>query len=246
MEDNHVGRQKSKEQNLSTEKSEQVLLAHIAMAVDGSNPSIVLQIMSANLYPVRLLGYAYIALLALIFHNRDTVIEIVRLGGIKIVIEAMKEHPHRLDLWDSGMEVLNDLIYDNETRTQIVQQGGLRVIYQGMSYFVELSCMTKLCRLLGELAYENASNAKKIITFGGIDFIHKAMKMHLNDLKAVSFGCRAIMNVVLYSDTQSMTTIKGTVNVIVSAMHAHKNNGPFMALTNLALKNLALHANKVR
>ena len=116
---------------------------------------------------------------------------IAKKGGIKVIINAMKEFAKENGgVQREGCGALKNLAPENDdNQKSIAKEGGIKVIINAMKDFAkDLNVQREGCGALRNLAL-NDDNQKTIAKEGGIKVILDTMKRHQENSDVQQYGC---------------------------------------------------------
>ena len=129
----------------------------------------------------RALGY-------LMSKNVDNKKTIAKMGGIEVILDAMKRHKANANLQDLGCGALVYLAENDDNAMKIAKMGGMKVILDAMKRpEVDAVLVGGGCCILGAIIAQNDDKRKRIAKMGGIKVIFDVMKRHESDVVAIHF-----------------------------------------------------------
>lgn len=101
------------------------------------------------------------------------------MGGISIILDAMRNHPHHLIIQRSGCESVRALCTHPHNRQVIIQSGGIQLIVKMMSWHVnDTDLLCSGCKALASVAEGGMEYKIAVAEAGGILAVMKAVEVH--------------------------------------------------------------------
>ncbi|XP_078605839.1 armadillo repeat-containing protein 6-like [Branchiostoma floridae x Branchiostoma japonicum] len=122
---------------------------------------------------------------------------IVDLGGLDLVLNAMRENVRHQALASRGISLLKAIAGNDDVKTKIVQAGGMELIITALNIHIGVAQVCEEgCAALCALALRNTDNVKAIMAANGAETVVQAMKVHMDKASVQQQGCMAIRNLV--------------------------------------------------
>ena len=101
------------------------------------------------------------------------------MGGISIILDAMRNHPHHLTIQRSGCESVRTLCTHPHNRQVIMQSGGIQLIVKMMSWHVnDTDLLCSGCKALASVAEGGMEYKIAVAEAGGILAVMKSVEVH--------------------------------------------------------------------
>eukprot|EP00742_Colponemidia_sp_Colp-10_P002373 GILJ01002530.1.p1 GENE.GILJ01002530.1~~GILJ01002530.1.p1 ORF type:complete len:385 (+),score=57.92 GILJ01002530.1:270-1424(+) len=142
-------------------------------------------------------------------------------GGVHLVLEAMKNHPHSAVVQANGCWALVNLALVTNHKILIVEQNGVSLILNAMrNHPNEAEVQYRACFVLVNLAIPEA-NKSMIVDQGGIALVIAAMKLHPKHAMLQHRACLVLRNLAFRHDNRPVLRREGAVEMIKMAMSLH-------------------------
>ncbi|CAH1254616.1 ARMC6 [Branchiostoma lanceolatum] len=150
---------------------------------------------------------------------------IVDLGGLDLVLNAMRENVRHQALASRGISLLKAIAGNDDVKTKIVQAGGMELIITALNIHIGVALVCEEgCAALCALALRNTDNAKAIMAANGAETVVQAMKVHMDKSSVQKQGCMALRNLVSRSREFAEPILElGAEAVINEARARHKD-----------------------
>lgn len=125
---------------------------------------------------------------------------IVLTGGVTQIMEVMKKHAESGLVHDTATFALLNITQVEAGRKAIVEERGAECVTHAINLFLDKkSIVTNGSLILGNLAYGQGENKKRIGKIGGIDAVVNAMYYHEMDVGLQTRCCLALRNLTFGS-----------------------------------------------
>ncbi|CCW61713.1 unnamed protein product [Phytomonas sp. EM1] len=148
--------------------------------------------------------------------NPDLKAEIVRLGGIDIIIKALKEHYMSFGLVKNACRAVDQIAFNSEKyRDEMCDKGVIPLVVRGMQRHPTFDRVQMHgCIALSYLSWSDKGHAAQIRECGGYKAIMDAMRIHPNNQEVQEHACHALVGIyALPSDDLSPALVQ-----VVAAM----------------------------
>jgi len=133
---------------------------------------------------------------------------LVHNGGIKLIINAMKQYTNLASLQESGASALANIALDSENKRRISQLGGIEVLLAAMKTHINFVDTLENCMIcLSNIATNNLLN-KKQIAQGGLELIVSAMVQHPKEVKLQTHICNLLYRLSKHCDENKAAIIE--------------------------------------
>ncbi|CCW67991.1 unnamed protein product [Phytomonas sp. Hart1] len=132
--------------------------------------------------------------------NPDLKTEIVRLGGIDLIIKSLKEHCTSYGLVKNACRAIDQIAFSCEKyRDEMCDKGVIPLIVKGMQRHSTFDRVQMHgCIALSYLSWSNKDHAAKIRGCGGYKTIVDAMRNHPNNQEVQEHACRALVGIFAF------------------------------------------------
>lgn len=153
--------------------------------------------------------------------NSDLKADVVRLGGVQVIMKALEEHYTSSGLVKNACRALAQVAFNSERyRDEMSAKGVIPFIIRGMAQHPNYDrAQMHGCVALSYLSWTNEDNAAQITANHGYKVIVDAMRNHPNNHEVQEHACRALANISNVSLTDSVAALEQ----IVAAMRRHEN-----------------------
>jgi lipid-A-disaccharide synthase-like uncharacterized protein len=167
--------------------------------------------------------------------------EIGRLGGIKIVVEAINAFMALPEVLARAFTTMWSLALLDSNQKAIADAGGVELVLNGMMAQLDSAEVQKqACGCLCTLS-SNSRNNSLIRDADGIDAIVYAMWTHYDSAAVLCEACRALSSVAVDLHTNEVIIAQdGEINAIIAAMRRFPNSAKLQENACVALRNLLL------
>ena len=118
------------------------------------------------------------AIFYIIHKNHANAKTIGKMGGVKVILDALKRHKANADVQEWGCGALQNLTLNDDNKKTIAKLGGIKVILDAMKrHESNADVQGRVCAVLTNLA-ANDADKKRIAKMGCIKVIFDAMKRH--------------------------------------------------------------------
>lgn len=152
--------------------------------------------------------------------NSDLKADVVRLGGVRIIMRALEDHCASPGLVKNACRALAQVAFNCERyRDEMSACGVIPLIVRGMVLHPNYD-RTQMhgCVALSYLSWTNEGNAEQIRAHGGYRVIVEAMRNHPNSHEVQEHACRALANI----SNVSLEDSAAALEQIVCAMRRHE------------------------
>lgn len=225
--------------NLTSDANEQVL-------ADNNVIETVIQAMRYNDDVLKLQEKGLGVLQNLSMRGSEAKREIARLGGIKILIEAISAFIGEAGLLERAFTTMWSLALLESNQKLIAKAGGVELAVNGMMAQLDSAAVQKQgCGCLCTLSTDSRNNAL-IREADGVDAIVYAMWTHYESEDVLCEACRALASVVVDMQTnECLIAQEGEVNAVMSAMRCFPQSAKLQENACIALQNLLLSPESV-
>ncbi|GET90680.1 hypothetical protein, conserved [Leishmania tarentolae] len=153
--------------------------------------------------------------------NSDLKADVVRLGGVQVIMKALEEHYTSSGVVKNACRALAQVAFNCERyRDEMSAKGVIPFIIRGMAQHPNYDrAQMHGCVALSYLSWTNEDNAAQITANRGYKVIVDAMRNHPNNHEVQEHACRALANISNVSLTDSLAALEQ----IVAAMRRHEN-----------------------
>ena len=172
--------------------------------------------------------------------------EIARLGGIKILLEAINTFMGDPEVLERAFTTMWSLALLDSNQKVIAKAGGAVLVVNGMLAQIDSAGVQKqACGCLCTLSTDSQNNAL-IRDADGVDAIVYAMWAHFDSEAVLSAACKALSSVAVDMHTNEVIIAQeGEVNAVISAMRCFPKSAKLQENACLALRNLLLSPESV-
>ncbi|CAD2218227.1 hypothetical protein, conserved [Angomonas deanei] len=152
--------------------------------------------------------------------NTDLKGDVVRLGGVDVVMKALENYYTSSGLVKNACRALAQIAFNCEAyRKEMSVRGVIPLIIRGMEQHPNYDrAQMHGCVALSYLSWTNEGNAEEITTNRGYKAVVAAMRNHLNSHEVQEHACRALANITNVGLEDSAAAIEQ----IVLAMRRHE------------------------
>ncbi|KAG5497845.1 hypothetical protein GH5_02636 [Leishmania sp. Ghana 2012 LV757] len=153
--------------------------------------------------------------------NSDLKADVVRLGGVQVIMKALEEHYTSPGLVKNACRALAQVAFNCERyRDEMSAKGAIPLIIRGMAQHPNYDrAQMHGCVALSYLSWTNEDNAAQITANNGYRVVVDAMRNHPNNHEVQEHACRALANI----SNVSLTDSAAALEQIVAAMRRHEN-----------------------
>lgn len=153
--------------------------------------------------------------------NSDLKADVVRLGGVQVIMKALEEHYMSSGLVKNACRALAQVAFNCERyRDEMSAKGVIPLIIRGMEQHPNYDrAQMHGCVALSYLSWTNEDNAAQITANHGYKVVVDAMRNHPNNHEVQEHACRALANISNVSLADSVAAL----DQIVAAMRRHEN-----------------------
>ncbi|CAG9578247.1 conserved hypothetical protein [Leishmania major strain Friedlin] len=153
--------------------------------------------------------------------NSDLKADVVRLGGVQVIMKALEEHYTSSGLVKNACRALAQVAFNSECyRDEMSAKGVITFIIRGMAQHPNYDrAQMHGCVALSYLSWTNEDNAAQITANHGYKVVVDAMRNHPSNHEVQEHACRALANISNVSLTDSLAALEQ----IVAAMRRHEN-----------------------
>eukprot|EP00743_Colponemidia_sp_Colp-15_P001462 GILK01001601.1.p1 GENE.GILK01001601.1~~GILK01001601.1.p1 ORF type:complete len:421 (+),score=59.88 GILK01001601.1:219-1481(+) len=142
-------------------------------------------------------------------------------GGVGLVMEAMRRHPHDASLQANACWALVNLALVSDHKQMIVKEGGVDLILSAMTnHSQDAEVQYRACFVLVNLAIPE-SNKSMIVEKGGVPLILSAMKLHPSHLQLQHRACVVLRNLCFLQQNIGVLKRAGVRQLIEVALANH-------------------------
>jgi hypothetical protein len=172
--------------------------------------------------------------------------EIARLGGIKILVEAIGSFMGEASVLERAFTAMWSLALLDSNQKVIGKAGGVELLLNGMMAQLNSAAVQKqACGCLCTLSTDSQNNSK-IREADGVDIIVYAMWAHFDSEAVLREACRALSSAAVDMHTNEVIIAQeGEVHAVISAMRCHPRSAKLQECACLALRNLLLSPESV-
>lgn len=172
--------------------------------------------------------------------------EIARLGGIKILVEAIRSFMGEPNVLERAFTAMWSLALLDSNQKAIGKAGGVELLVNGMMAQLDSPGVQKqACGCLSTLSTDSRNNSK-IREADGVDAIVYAIWAHFDSEVVLSEACRALSSVIVDMHTNEVIIAQeGEVNAVISAMRCYPRSAKLQENACVALQNLLLSPESV-
>lgn len=172
--------------------------------------------------------------------------EIARLGGIKVLVEAISSFMGEAEVLERAFTTMWSLALLDSNQKSIAKAGGVELVVNGMMAQLDSAGVQKqACGCLCTLSTDSRNNAL-IREADGVDAIVYAMWAHFDSEVVLCEACRALSSVVVDMHTNEVIIAQeGEVSAVISAMRCYPQSAKLQENACLALRNLLLSPESV-
>lgn len=165
-------------------------------------------------------------------------IKVAALGGIELVLQAMRFHSGSLSLQRDSLITLRNLAYTSEYQVSIAAAGGIEMVLHKLVAFIhDPGLLEQASHALGNLAL-NLDNDLRIASLGGIEIVLDAMRAFPKERPLQRECSRTLGNLALHSRNHEQLVTLGSVELLMVAMSTHPSHD-LLRQSAWALGNLA-------
>ena len=167
--------------------------------------------------------------------------EIARLGGIRIIVEAINAFMAFPEVLARAFTTMWSLALLDSNQKAIADAGGVELVLNGMlAQLNSAEVQKQACGCLCTLS-SNSRNNSLIRDADGVDAIVYAMWAHYDSAAVLSEACRALSSVAVNLHTNEVIIAQdGEINAIIAAMRRFPNLAKLQENACVALRNLLL------
>ncbi|KAG5498588.1 hypothetical protein JKF63_02874 [Porcisia hertigi] len=153
--------------------------------------------------------------------NSNLKADVVRLGGVQVIMKALDEHYTSSGLVKNACRALAQLAFNCERyRDEMSAKGVIPFIIRGMAQHPNYDrAQMHGCVALSYLSWTNESNAAQITANHGYGVVVDAMRNHPNNREVQEHACRALANI----SSVSLEDSSAALEQIVAAMRRHES-----------------------
>ena len=172
--------------------------------------------------------------------------EIARLGGIKVLVEAIGSFMGESNVLERAFTAMWSLALLDSNQKAIGKAGGVELLVNGMMAQLDSPSVQKqACGCLCTLSTDSGNNSK-IREADGVDAIVYAIWAHFDSEAVLTEACRALSSVVVDMHTSEVIIAQeGEVNAVISAMRCYPRSAKLQENACVALRNLLLSPESV-
>ncbi|KAG5472299.1 hypothetical protein LSCM1_03698 [Leishmania martiniquensis] len=151
--------------------------------------------------------------------NSDLKADVVRKGGVRLIMRALEEHYTSPGLVKNACRALAQLAFNCEAyRNELNAKEVIPLIIRGMAQHRNYDrAQLHGCVALSYLSWTNENNAAQIRANSGYKAILDAMRSHPNNHEVQEHACRALANI----SNVSLEDSAAALELIVAAMRRH-------------------------
>jgi len=164
---------------------------------------------------------------------------LAQIGGIQVIIEAMRTFPLDLELQICGCRAIWNVSGTAENQLAFVEAGGLDVIMDGMDGYLDIPDMQEQAlAALGNLGAVEA-NLERMMEKGIVGRIVEAMNKHAENVDVQMKGCSAITNLASHVTPLKKSIMDfGGGGAVVISMVMHPADAELQETALRTLRNL--------
>ncbi|EPY31792.1 hypothetical protein STCU_03233, partial [Strigomonas culicis] len=152
--------------------------------------------------------------------NSDLKADVVRLGGVKVIMKALDEHYTSPGLMKNACRALAQVAFNCERyRDEMSASGVIPLIIRGMEQHPNYDrAQMHGCVALSYLSWTNEGNAAQITANRGYKAVVEAMRCHPGNYEVQEHACRALANI----SNVNLEDSAAALEQIVAAMRRHE------------------------
>ena len=165
-----------------------------------------------------------------------------RLGGIELVLNAMRTFEADTELQQSACGALATLSYENQVNTKaVLQHGGTELLLRAMhGHSSSPSVQGLACYVLRILAFLEEGR-HHMVQLGAIETILMALRNHIGDVDVQGSGCGVLGRLTACSSEDLAKVASGDgLGVALGALSAHPRDAQVQACASALVGNLVL------
>ncbi|KPA83071.1 hypothetical protein ABB37_02787 [Leptomonas pyrrhocoris] len=153
--------------------------------------------------------------------NSDLKADVVRLGGVHVIMKALEEHYTSSGLVKNACRALAQVAFNCERyRDEMSAKGVIPLIIRGMEQHPNYDrAQMHGCVALSYLSWTNEDNAAQITANHGYKVVVDAMRNHPNNHEVQEHACRALANI----SNVSLYDSAAALEQIIAAMRRHES-----------------------
>ncbi|EGC28657.1 hypothetical protein DICPUDRAFT_51741 [Dictyostelium purpureum] len=172
-------------------------------------------------------------------YSNDNYLTVVEMGGIGLILHAMKNHLMNPGVQYNTSFVLRNLARNDVSESRVAQEGGIQSIATAMrNHPNHIGIQTQGCGALRNLGC-NDSNKILSAKEGGIGLILRAMRAFASHPDLQLNGCGALRNLARNEDNKNMISRQNGIQLVLAAMSNHPDDPDVQDEGCAALINLA-------
>ncbi|KAG8341124.1 hypothetical protein TRVL_08047 [Trypanosoma vivax] len=151
--------------------------------------------------------------------NSDLKADVVRLGGVHMIMRALEDHYTSVGLVKNACRALAQVAFNCEGyRDEMCAKGVIPLIIRGMAHHPTYDRVQMHgCVALSYLSWNNESNSTLIISSDGCKIIIDAMRNHAHNAEVQEHASRALANI----GGARSEDLAPAIELVVSAMRRH-------------------------
>ncbi|EGG15434.1 Aardvark [Cavenderia fasciculata] len=172
-------------------------------------------------------------------YSNNNYLEVVELDGIKLILQAMRNHVHNPGVQYNTSFVLRNLARNDLSESRVAQEGGIHAIATAMrNHPNHIGIQTQGCGALRNLGC-NDKNKVLSAKEGGINLILNSMRNFASHPDLQLNGCGALRNLARNEKNKDLITKLGGIQLVLQAMTNHYQDPDVQDEGCAALINLA-------
>jgi len=174
--------------------------------------------------------------------------KVIRLGGLKMIANAMRSHPSVTLVLAEANCTLSELLWKNpKCISAIINEGILPLLIESMQHHgTHLKVQQMACGFWRSMSYDFQEHMT-IYRFNGVQAVVDSMKRNPTKFEILKEGCFFIQNIVcnpeVSRDTVNMIVANGIIPIVVDAVASFPTKNDFIEAACGALTNLAIDEN---
>lgn len=148
--------------------------------------------------------------------------EIESTGGLKVVLDAMKNHAESIKVLAAACQALQNAAVNANNRVKITKFGGVEVVLSLLDHSRDsLDFQARACMALFNLIQGNEKGRKVFVEVDGVHTVMQCVKRNQDSSLIVLHGCGVLKTVASSAETCKLIVHAGAVPMVLFALKNH-------------------------